>query len=200
MVRAMLYIEGGGDSQYLGARFREGWNAFFKSAGLANKTKVVRGGGRDKTFDRFVTAIENNRPNVVPILLVDSEDPVAAGHTVWQHLFARKDDGWRRPPNADDDQAFLMVQAMETWFLADRDALRKYFGARFRPNALKKWPDLEAVPKQTALGALERATAACTKHYAKGKVSFELLAHIDPALVATACPHAEALLNRLRQL
>ena len=197
MVRATLYIEGGGDSRDLGARFREGWNAFFKSAGLASKTKVVRGGGRDKTFDRFVTAIENNRPNVVPILLIDSEDPVAKGHTVWQHLSAR--DGWRQPPNA-GDQAFLMVQAMETWFLADRDALRKYFGARFRQNALKKWPDLEAVPKPTALDALERATAACTKHYAKGKVSFGLLAYIDPALVATACPHAKALLNRLRQL
>ena len=198
MVRAMLYIEGGGEGRELGARFREGWNAFFKKAGLASKTKIVRGGGRDKTFDRFVTAIENNRPNVVPILLVDSEGPVAAGHTVWQHLSARDD--WQRPSNADDDQAFLMVQAMETWFLADRDALRKYFGARFKPNALKKWPALEAVPKRTALDALARATAACTKHYAKGKVSFELLAHIDPALVATACPHAEALLNRLRQL
>ena len=200
MVRATLYIEGGGEGRELGARFREGWNAFFKSAGLASKTKIVRGGGRDKTFDLFVTAIENNRPNVVPILLVDSEDPVAAGHTVWQHLSTRKDDGWRQPPNADDDQAFLMVQAMETWFLADRDALRKYFGARFKQNALKKWPNLEVVSKRTVLGALKRATAKCTKHYAKGKVSFELLAHIDPALVATACPHAEALLNRLRQL
>ena len=197
MVRAMLYIEGGGEGRDLGARFREGWNAFFKSAGLASKTKVVRGGGRRRTFNLFVTAIENNRPNVVPILLVDSEDPVAAGHTVWQHLSAR--DGWQRPSNA-GDQAFLMVQAMETWFLADRDALRKYFGARFRQNALKKWPDLEAVPKPTVLGALKRATAKCTKHYAKGKVSFELLAHIDPDLVATACPHAKALLNRLRQL
>ena len=198
MVRATLYIEGGGEGRELSARFREGWNAFFKKAGLASKTKVVRGGGRRRTFNLFVTAIENNRPNVVPILLVDSEDTVEAGHTVWQHLFAR--DGWPRPSNADDDQAFLMVQAMETWFLADRDALRKYFGARFRQNALKKWPDLEVVSKQTVLYALKCATAACTKHYAKGKVSFGLLAHIDPALVATACPHAEALLNRLRQL
>ena len=197
---AKLYIEGGGEGRDLSVRFREGWNKFFKSAGLASKTKVVRGGGRRSTFKLFVTATENNRPNEIPILLVDSEEPVAAGHTVWQHLSARKDDGWQRPPNADDDQAFLMVQAMETWFLADRDALREYFGRGFRQNALKKWTDLEAVPKPTVLAALKRATAACTKHYAKGKVSFELLAHIDPALVATACPHAEDLLKRLRQL
>jgi hypothetical protein len=48
------------------------------------------------------------------------------------------------------------------------------------------------------LGALERATAACRKGYAKGKVSFELLARIDPARVEAACPHARALLDRLR--
>ena len=47
---------------------------------------------------------------------------------------------------------------------------------------------------------LERATANCAKHYAKGKVSFELLALVDPVLVEAACPHAKALLDRLRTL
>ena len=51
MVRATLYIEGGGESRELGARFREGWNKFFNTAGLSGKTKVVRGGSRRKTFD-----------------------------------------------------------------------------------------------------------------------------------------------------
>ena len=93
-----------------------------------------------------------------------------------------------------------MVQVMETWFLADRDALRTYFGTGFKQNALKEWPNLEAVPKPTVLQALARATAACTKRYAKGKVSFELLAQIAPDSVEAACPHAKALLNRLRKL
>ena len=198
MVRATLYIEGGGEGRDLGARFREGWNKFFNSAGLGGKTKIVRGGSRRKTFDLFTTAIEANRPNVVPILLVDSETSVAARNTVWQHLSAC--DGWRRPSNAGNDQAFLMVQAIETWFLADRDALRKYFGTGFKQNALRQWPDLEAVSKRTVLQALARATAACTKRYDKGKISFELLAQIDPACVEAACPHAKALLDRLRKL
>ena len=71
-----------------------------------------------------------------------------------------------------------MVQVMETWFLADRDALRNCFGAQFAENALRQWPELEAVPKQTVLDALQRATARCQKRYAKGKVSFELLAQV----------------------
>ena len=93
-----------------------------------------------------------------------------------------------------------MVQVMETWFLADRNSLKRYFDAEFRENALKQWPQLEDVPKATVLNALERATANCATRYAKGKVSFELLAQVAPARVEAACPHAKALLNRLRTL
>ena len=93
-----------------------------------------------------------------------------------------------------------MVQVLETWFLADRDALRGYFGAQFRENALKQWPQLESVSKAAVLDALKRATANCRTPYAKGKVSFDLLGRVDPACVEAACPHARALLNRLRTL
>ena len=91
-----------------------------------------------------------------------------------------------------------MVQVMETWLLADLDALRRYFGAEFRENAINRWPVLEHVPKATVLKAPERATAACRKSYAKGRVSFELLARVDPDRVEAACRHARALLDRLR--
>ncbi len=198
MVTATLYIEGGGEGRELGARFREGWNEFFESAGVGSRTKIVRGGTRRQTFDRFATAVEVGRPGTVSLLLVDSEDRVDRRHSVWQHLHAR--DGWHKPPGAGDDQAFLMVQIMETWFLADRVALRKYFGTRFRQNVLKQWSNLESVPKSTVDDVLRRATASCSKRYSKGKVSFDLLAQIDPALVEAACPHAEVLLNRLRNL
>ena len=91
-----------------------------------------------------------------------------------------------------------MVQVMETWLLADRDALGRYFGATFLENALPHWPALESVSGQDVLKALARATAACTRPYTKGQVSFELLAMIDPALVEAACPRAAALLGSLR--
>ena len=198
MVTATLYIEGGGEGKELRARFREGWKEFFDSAGVGGKTKIVRGGGRQQTFDRFTTAVSGRPPGTVPFLLVDSEGPVAREDSVWQHLRAR--DGWIRPDGAGDDQAFLMVQVMETWFLADREALRKYFGTGFGENALRAWSNLEDVPKPRVVEALERATASCRKRYAKGKVSFELLARVDPARVEAACPHAGALLDELRAL
>ena len=195
---ATLYVEGGGDGRSLRGRFREGWREFLRSAGVDGRVKIVRGGGRERTFRRFATAAASAGSGGAVLLLVDSEGPVAAGHTVWRHLAAR--DRWTRPGGVGDDQAFLMVQVMETWFLADLGALRAYFGRGFREKAIRAWPDLESVPRETVLDALKRATAACRKSYAKGRVSFELLARIDPVRVEAACPHARALLDRLRAL
>ncbi len=197
---AVIYIEGGGDrDENLARLFRRSWTKFFEAAGLEGRMpRVVRGGGRARTFDLFQTAIGNPRPGRVPLLLVDSEADVAAGHSAWRHLQAR--DGWDRPQGARDDQVFLMVQVMETWLVADRNTLQSYFGAQFRENALQQWPDLEDVPKRSVLDALARATAGCPRRYAKGEVSFELLERIHPARVEAECPHARALLHCLRTI
>ena len=132
------------------------------------------------------------------MLLVDSEDAVAPAHSAWQHLKSR--DNWDRPNGATDGQAFLMVQVMETWFLADTALLRSYFGPSFREAHLRAWPALEQVSKADVVNALEGATAGCDKRYSKGKVSYELLARVNPALVEAACPHVQSLLDRLRTL
>ena len=195
---ATLYIEGGGEGKDLRTRFRKGWRTFFDAAGVDDRTKIVRGGGRQRTYDMFAVAVRDRRNDTLPLLLVDSEGAVRPRHSPWQHLLAR--DGWHKPDEADDDQAFLMVQFMETWFLADKDGLRRYFGQGFKDQAIKQWPNLEAVPKETVLNALAQATAACRKAYGKGRTSFELLECINPARVRAACPHANALLQRLAAL
>lgn len=192
-----IYAEGGGEGQLYDTLFREGWRKFFQAAGLAGRMpSVVRGKGRTQTFDLFSTAVKARRSNVLPLLLVDGEGPVQAGVSPWEHLRAR--DGWEKPEGAADDQVFLMVQLMETWFLADRDLLRRYFGQALRENPFRAWPDLEAVPKETVLRTLDQATAACRTPYAKGKVSFDLLGNLDATLVENACPHAKLLLDYLR--
>lgn len=196
---AKIYAEGGGRGEYIDSVFRQSWKAFFEAAGLRGRlASVVRGGSRNETFDKFKTAVASPNPGVIPLLLVDSEDAVDAGRTVWEHL--RAHDRWKRPVGVNDDQAFLMVQVMETWFLADRPLLRHYFGAALRENQFRAWPDLESVPKATVLNSLQQATAGCARPYAKGKVSFELLARLDPRAVEASCPHASKLLDRLRNL
>lgn len=199
-MKVKVYAEGGGEGELLDVLFRQGWNEFFKAAGLEGRMpRIVRGKGRTRTFDLFLTAVNNGGPNDLPLLLVDSEDPVAPGQTSWQHLKAR--DNWDKPRGVSDDQAFLMVEVMETWFIADRQMLARYFGASFRANQIPAWPSLEAVSKKVVFETLDRATAGCgKKRYAKGKVSFELLERLNPDAVENACPHAKALLDRLRRL
>ena len=162
---------------------------------VGRRTKVVRGGSRNETFKRFTLAVRGRPADALPLLLADSARPVQAGHSPWQHLRARDD--WNKPDETSEDQAFLMVQFMETWFLADKGGLRHYFCSGFSDQAIKQWPELEAVPKDTVLKALTRATAVFSKAHEKGKTSFELLAYIDPSRAKTACPGANALPKRL---
>ena len=197
MVRVRIFIEGGGIAS--DEVFTEGWRKFFVAAGLLGKMpRVVRGEGREQTFDKFRTALQRRRPNELPILLVDSEGPVVPGRSAWEHL--HNQDNWNQLPGAADDSAYLMVQVMETWFLADREALRRFFGPSLNENHFSQWPDLEAVPKDTVLNAMEMSTANCQRPYSKGRVSFQLLGQINPQIVANACPHANQLLTHLRAL
>ena len=199
VVKAALYIEGGGTGGRLGQLFRNAWRDFFVSAGLAGSLpRIVRGGGRQQTFEQFSAAIGSGRTEELPILLVDSEGPVESGRSAWEHLQAN--DRWARPPGVEDEQAFLMVQTMETWLLADRHALRDYFGPSFRENRLPSQYSLESIAKETVQQSLERATADCGKRYAKGSISFEILRRINPDAVSERCLHARAMLDCLRSL
>ena len=197
MVKVRIFIEGGSSGKISDKVFKEAWTAFFAAAGLSGRMpRIVRGEGRSTTFRKFRTA--RRRTNELLLLLVDSEGPVAADQSAWEHL--HNQDNWNQPPGAADDSAYLMVQVMETWFLADREALRRFFGPSLNENHFSQWPDLQAVPKDTVLNVMEMSTANCQRPYSKGKVSFELLGQIDPDIVATACPHAGQLLDYLRRL
>lgn len=197
-MKIKLYIEGVGDSALQDTLFREGWQVFFQKAGLTGRMpKTFRGGGRNATFDAYQTAVRTKKPDELPLLLVDSEDLVAEGRSEWTHLKER--DGWEQPSNSGDGDAFLMVCCMETWFLADREALKRFFHDCWRENAVPQWPNLEAITKERVFEKLALATAACGKKaYAKGKQSFEILKVIDPATVEAKCPGAKRLLDRLR--
>ena len=133
------------------------------------------------------------------MLLVDSESPVYVPATAaqpWQHLRAR--DGWERPPRATDEQCHLMVQVMESWFLADREALGAYYGQGFRAGSLPQNPLIEDVGKDDVLNGLEQATRDTSKgRYNKGRDSFDLLARLDPAKVTSASPYAKRFIDAL---
>lgn len=87
-----------------------------------------------------------------------------------------------------------MVQLMETWFLADRAALRAYYGSRFRQDRLPGNPRVEDVSKDDVLRGLRRATEDTRKGvYHKTRHAPEILAHLDPGWVRQAAPACDRL-------
>ena len=197
-MKVMIYVEGGGDRENLKRQCRKGFQKFFLKAGLKGMMPSVRAcGSRQQAYEKYRTALGKASPDQFTILLVDSEDPVAQQHSPWQHLHNR--DGWEQPANADSDSAHLMVQVMETWFLADKDELAQYFGADFNKKSLPPNPDIETITKTDVLDGLESATRQCQKgRYNKGSHSFDILANIDPDKVANASPHASKLIDTLK--
>ena len=195
MVSIKLYVEGGGDTKDLKSACREGFKTFIEKAGLGGMMpKIVACGTRRNAYEDFVIAHKNGSA----MLLVDAEEPVKEAGS-WRHLKVRED--WDCPDGATDDQCHLMVQFMESWFLADRDALKEYYGQRYRENALPQNPQIEQIAKDDVLGGLANATRETSKrHYNKGSHSFEILAKLDPEKVKNASPYAKRFIEALFKL
>src|SRR5690606_35875463 len=110
-----------------------------------------------------------------------SEGPVTED-SPWAHVRGRVGDGWARPERASDADLHLMVECMEAWIVADRGALRRFYGAELHEKALPTRADVEKVAKRDLYRALEAATRGSRKGgYDKGAHSFKLLAEVDPA-------------------
>ena len=202
-----LYVEGGGDTAALKTACREGFTTFITKAGLKKRPRIVACGSRRDAFDSFCTAINNGED---ALLLVDSEEAVSAQHQQgqpnnwqpWVHLKARQGDGWDKPQHSVDTDCHLMVQVMESWFLADRETLKAFFGQGFKENALPAANnDIEVIAKQQVYNSLAQATSNCkTKAaYGKGEHSFKLLTKIDTAKVTQASPWAKRFVDELRK-
>lgn len=109
------------------------------------------------------------------VLLLDWEDPNEAE--------IRK----KQLGNCDPESVFWMVQVMESWFLADVDALKAVFKG-LGEAAAKGNPNVEEIPKADAL---ERLNRAANGEYHKVKHGAKLLEVIDPAKVRKAAPSCD---------
>ena len=94
-----------------------------------------------------------------------------------------------------------MVQTMETWIVADPEALRRYYGQGFHAGALPMRPNLEEEPKASVEDSLERATERTQKgRYDKIRHASELLQRMDAETVKTRCHHCRRLFDDLGQM
>lgn len=198
VARVVLFVEGGGEkgqrAKDLPIRMRRAFNKFLVRAGIPEgRFRINRCGSRDRALQDFTNAIGHSGAEDFPLLLVDSEGPVAPGTGPWTHLFQR--DGWRQPPGATDEHAQLMTQCMESWFLADVGAVAGYYGTGFHAGSLPATQPIEAAAKPAVLSGLNRAAGNTSKKgYDKGGHGFAILERLDPAQVARQAPWACRLL------
>jgi hypothetical protein len=161
--------------------------------------RIVACGGRDQTFDMFTIAVASSGPSDTCALLVDSECAITARDDI-SHL--RQSDGWTFPALG-RHRVFLMVQMMEAWFLADRDALTEFYDGGFLAKSLPGTPtNVESVRKEDLEASLKNATRNTrTKgEYRKLEHGAALLSRINPQKVEAGSSHAREFHGFLRSL
>lgn len=193
-----IYVEGGGNNKDTLKRCNEGFARYCQKIAPANRRpRIVACGGRQQAFDKFQIAVRNSEPDEICVLLVDSEGPVHAAAI--QHL--RERDGWQFPA-LDRHRVFLMVQAMEAWFLADRATLAAFYNGGFLANSLPGNTNIESVEKDHLEPILKHASkpTATKGEYHKTKHGFALLELVEPDIVGKASSHAKLFNDFIRNL
>jgi hypothetical protein len=160
---------------------KAGFDAFFgeikKRAKAAQwKVSTVATGG---TPERDFGIAMRKHPAAWNILLRDSEGPLDPNR-----------------PLSKTDSIFWMLEMMESWFHADKDAVALYYKSGFGKNAMKSNPKVEEISKQDLIEGLKAATKETAKgKYHKTKHAPALLELIHPALVRKAAPNCESLFH-----
>ncbi len=187
MTGIRVYVEGD-------RKLRPGFHEFFKEVRKKAEERSIRFRcipcGAEPVRD-FCIALRTN-PENLNILLVDSEGPV---NGALARLKQRSD--WKPPKDVTPapDQIHWMVQVMESWFLADRKALRECYGSRLNEAALPGDPcHVEEIPKRDVLDGLKRSTDG---RYHKTGHAPKVLALLTPEVVCSAAPGCQRLFDTL---
>ncbi len=202
-MRVKIYVEGGGnDNSRLCAELRQGFQSLFIKAGFGGKLpSVIASGGRAEAFHDFQIAIRKSKLGEVILLLVDSEGGIEDGVTKWDYVKTRVGDNWEQPKNANENNLFFMIECMESWFLADKDALKNFYGKDFHENSLLKNTNFESISKQNVYSSLENATKGTIKgRYGKGTHSFKILGMLDPQKIKDHGTYAREFFERIEEL
>jgi len=191
-VTIKIYVEGGGNNNSATkAKCKEAFAEYCKKLCPADRRpRIVVCGSRNEAFKKFKTAT-SLADGEQCALLVDSEGYVRPESTPASHL--SNQDKWNFEKQS-GQHVFLMVQAMEAWFFADRIALAAYYEAGFHANALRgSERNVEEIRKTDLEQSLKDASKGTTKGpYHKTRHGFDLLRLINPDKVAAGSSHAAA--------
>jgi len=127
-----------------------------------------------------------SHPHAWNILLKDSEESMPESPvTLCQKLGILE---------AHVDDVFWMVELMESWFLADPQALADYYGQNFSANAIGATRDVEQISKADVERRLKSATRNTSKgKYHKVRHAPHLLERLDANRVQSRAAHCRQL-------
>ena len=195
-----IYIEGGarGQDRASSVELRKGFSTFFGELVEKAREKNIRFsliicGSTEITCKIFSQADKISQSEFLA-LLVDSDVAVSEDET--PKSFLQKQPKLKKCDlkNVAENQCHLMVQVMETWFLADVDALKNHFGNDFKESKLRKNKKVEEIAKDDVLNSLKEATKDGKKGgYHKIQDGAKLLELINPNKVREAAPHCRRL-------
>lgn len=164
-------------------RLRPGMRRFFSGIAEAASSKGWRFAPPVATYGRPVQAFliaRKTHADAWNVLLLDHEDADEA-EIRKKHL-----------EGCDPDSVFWMVEIMESWFLADIDALKALFKSRFNQSAVGWNPKVEEIPKADVMERLKRVIG---EEYHKVKHGTKLLELIDPPKVRKAAPNCDRMFS-----
>ncbi|HWE52126.1 MAG TPA: DUF4276 family protein [Bryobacteraceae bacterium] len=96
------------------------------------------------------------------------------------------------------EQVFWMIELMESWFLADKEALKKFYKRGFTEAALPGNPNVEKILKRDVESGLKEFSRGTQKgSYHKTKHAPGILELLDPSLVRQAASECQRLFQVL---
>ncbi len=196
-----IFIEGGskGQDRFSSQKLRIGFASFLNELAVMAREKQIRFninicGSTDQTF-RIFQGANNKANNSFLCFLVDSDKPLEDDDT--PKNFLQREKNWSFE-NIKDEQCHLMVQIMESWFLADVETLKSFYGQNFKHNAIPKQPNVEKIAKLDVENSLDKATNKTTKgKYHKIKHGADLLSKIETAKVREKSAHCNRLFETI---
>jgi hypothetical protein len=181
-----IYFEGD-------ALLRPGFRKFFSQVieAARKQNRSVSPIATNGTPIRDFGIAQRKSTNSINLLVLDSEQQLDG--TALRHQQAA---GF--PP----DRIFWMVELMESWFLADREAVKRYYNdERFQESSLPANAQVEKIPKKDVLDGLKEATRRTQKgRYHKTKHAPGILETINPDKVTASAPQCRRLFDVLNGL
>jgi hypothetical protein len=152
-----------------------------------HKVKVVMGFGRVQAADAFWDRVTKGAD---AFLLIDAEGPLTAESI--STLIGPKLAGY-------SDRVFFMVQVMESWFIADSNALKGIKNANLSAlddELRRQSGQIEGISKAKASELFTKATTPhlCSTDNGKG-LRLSYLANLDPEKLRKASPEADRLIR-----